>query len=94
MKEKFLKNIREIGLGTLLLMLVSAITWVVNQNNNISNLKADIERLQKENKADVERLEREKFDESKTRFIIQQETFEMKGDLRDIKNWIYDKVKK
>jgi hypothetical protein len=41
----------------------------------------------------IERLEREKFDESKTRFIVQQEVSEMKGDLRDIKVWIYGKVK-
>ena len=78
----FLKNIKEISLGTLFTALVVSITFIVNLNRDIAEAKANIEKLEKE-----------KFDESKTRFIVQQEISEMKGDVRDIKNWIFSKSK-
>ena len=72
-----LKNIKDIGLVTAFGIIVACITWIVNLNRDIADLKGKIISI-----------ESTKIDESRAIFISKLESADQKNAIRDLQNYL------
>ena len=72
-----LKNIKNIGLISAFGIIVACITWIVNLNRDIADLKGKIISI-----------ESTKIDESRAIFIFKLESADQKNAIRDLQNYL------